>query len=195
VADAHRDFDRAGSGLQPDETALATAPIVENWHFALVSRGAQARQFLALTGDVTGHPRYPGISIMHTSALMSVDFRKRWARTANRFYRLGQPRDEKVSLAETLTQGTSSQDRQLLERYVSAFDALPKPTPDQLRAFPKYVSSAHSWYKHLPLLPPGVPFNFYLDPGAGMQRTITSDGSVQIAVRKERGFHYSWNPH
>jgi hypothetical protein len=107
---------------------------------------------------------------------MSFDLGEFLARAARRWRQLGQPRNE------------------LLERYRAALSGVARPTPDQMRAFAQYVSNAHSWYKHLPMLPPGVPFNFYLDPGAGMQRTLTQHGAVEVSVRTNRGFHYSWLP-
>lgn len=64
----------------------------------------------------------------------------------------------------------------------------------QMQQFALFVSNAHSWYKHLPYLPPGEPFQFFLDPGAGMQLVVSSQGSVDATPRAEPGFHYSWLP-
>ena len=79
-----------------------------------------------------------------------------------------------------------------LFQYASLVRNLPRPTPDQMLAFARYVSNAHSWYKHLPWFPPGAPFYFFLDPAAGMQRAVAPNGSVRVSVREEPGFHYSW---
>src|SRR5205085_959036 len=94
----------------------------------------------------------------------------------------GQPR----SAAATLTLS--------LSEYRTLARSLPRPTQLQVREFAKYVAGAHSWYKHLRLLPASVPLQFFLDPAAGMQRTRAADGSVTVAFRHERGFHYSWLP-
>jgi len=79
-----------------------------------------------------------------------------------------------------------------LDRYRAIVRALPAATPQHLRAFADYVAGAHSWYKHLRLLPASAPLQVYLDPGAGMQRIQSSDGGLTVAPREERGFHYSW---
>jgi hypothetical protein len=68
------------------------------------------------------------------------------------------------------------------------------PSHEQIAAFARFVSTAHSWYKHLPTWPPGVPMKFFLDPGAGAQRIIDAGGRVQQVDRLEGGFHYSWLP-
>jgi hypothetical protein len=71
---------------------------------------------------------------------------------------------------------------------------LPRPTAEHTEAFSRFVSHAHSWYKHLPLPPPGGPLLFFLDPGAGMQREVTREGRVRVTSREETGFHHSWVP-
>lgn len=82
--------------------------------------------------------------------------------------------------------------------YVDSVATLPRPTAPQIAEFVEYVATAHSWYKHLPLLPPGLPFAFYLDPNAG--REWIENGSrrrfrdrVPNAPAGER-FHYTWQP-
>lgn len=81
-----------------------------------------------------------------------------------------------------------------LPRYRVLVRSLPRPTLLQMQQFAKFVSNAHSWYKHLPYLPPGLPFQFFLDPGAGMQRAISPQGSINAIPRTECGKHYSWLP-
>ena len=81
-----------------------------------------------------------------------------------------------------------------LPQYRILVRSLPRPTLVQMQQFAQFVSTAHSWYKHLPYLPPGAPFQFFLDPGAGMQLAITPQGSVDARSRAECGFHYSWVP-
>jgi hypothetical protein len=39
-----------------------------------------------------------------------------------------------------------------------------RPTDEQIRSFAHFVSTDHSWYKHLPIGGRGEPFFFYLDP-------------------------------
>ena len=81
-----------------------------------------------------------------------------------------------------------------LPRYRVLVRSLPRPTLLQMQHFAQFVSNAHSWYKHLPYLPPGEPFQFFLDPGAGMQLAVSPQGSVDAMPRAECGFHYSWLP-
>jgi len=70
------------------------------------------------------------------------------------------------------------------------------PSESQIEAFVEYVMAAKSWYKHLPLWPPGVPFYFFIDPWAGLDRLLTLDGRVTHLRRSadQPGFHYSWMP-
>src|SRR6516164_3924843 len=77
--------------------------------------------------------------------------------------------------------------------YLPVIRQLPRPTVAQTERFARYVSSAHSWYKHLPV-DPKVPFVFYLDPGAGMSLVQTQGGEtalVEITDESTR-FHYTW---
>jgi hypothetical protein len=64
------------------------------------------------------------------------------------------------------------------EGYLEVVRALRRPTDVQTDCFARYVSAAHSWYKHLPLAP-WVPFFLFLDPNAGMSLSYTPgpDGS------------------
>ena len=68
------------------------------------------------------------------------------------------------------------------------------PTPEQRRDFVEYVSTAHSWYKHLPHYLPGEPFYFFLDKFSAWDLVALEDGSYEIAEREEQGFHYSAIP-
>jgi hypothetical protein len=85
----------------------------------------------------------------------------------------------------------------LSEDYLEVVRALPRPTEGQTDCFARYVSSAHSWYKHLPLAP-RVPFFLFLDPTAGMSLTYTHspDGTfpcrVQEITDESTRFHYTW---
>ena len=78
-----------------------------------------------------------------------------------------------------------------LEEYLALGRDLPLPTSEQRRNFVEYVSSAHSWYKHLTRFLPGAPFYFYMDKFAGCDCVSLEDGSFAIAERETQGFHYS----
>jgi hypothetical protein len=80
-----------------------------------------------------------------------------------------------------------------LRRYLELASRLPRPTEGQIAAFVEHLCYAHSWYKHLPILPPGRPFHFFLDPGAGMSRVVRSDGQFGAQPRSsEECYHHSW---
>jgi len=81
-----------------------------------------------------------------------------------------------------------------LEEYRALVRSLPLPTPQQVRQFARYVAEAHSWYKHLRLLPANTPIQTFIDPAAGMQLVRGADGRVSAQVREKPGFHYSWLP-
>lgn len=75
--------------------------------------------------------------------------------------------------------------------YRATIAALPRPRQEQIESYVEFVSNAHSWYKHLPMYPPGRSFYFYLDPSAGMHRTVGVDGRLRCVASETRGFHYS----
>ena len=81
-------------------------------------------------------------------------------------------------------------------RYRQLIDPLPIPTAEQTESFAAHVVGAHSWYKHLPCDPPGVPFVVFLDPNAGRKLILNADGGEEYRDRvdeRER-FHYTWMP-
>jgi hypothetical protein len=84
--------------------------------------------------------------------------------------------------------------RLTLAQYRALVRPLPAPTPQQVRRFARYVAEAHSWYKHLRLLPANTPIQTFIDPAAGMQLVRAADGGVSAEVREKHGFHYSWLP-
>jgi hypothetical protein len=81
-----------------------------------------------------------------------------------------------------------------LRQYVNLLSGVPLPTQQQKQNFVEYVSHAHSWYKHLPLYPPGAPFYFFIDKYAGCDRLVSKDGTAMLRERAEHGFHYSEYP-
>ncbi len=70
-----------------------------------------------------------------------------------------------------------------LSKYRQIVSDLSRPSKKQIDNFVRFVSEAHSWYKHLPLLPPGATFQFFVDPFSGIDRILQPDGKV---VHKER---------
>jgi hypothetical protein len=80
-----------------------------------------------------------------------------------------------------------------LHQYVNLLERVPLPTQQQKQTFMEYVSHAHSWYKHLPLYPPGVPFYFFIDKYAGCDRFVSKDGTGILKERTEGGFHSNYS--
>jgi hypothetical protein len=62
--------------------------------------------------------------------------------------------------------------------YAELVAALPLPTLEQTWAFAEHVADNHSWYKHLPLFPPGATFVFFLAPHVGEEIERTDTGYV-----------------
>src|SRR5262245_9987099 len=62
--------------------------------------------------------------------------------------------------------------------YAELIAALPLPTPEQTAAFAHHVAENHSWYKHLPVFPPGATFVFFLNPHACEEVEQTDSGFV-----------------
>lgn len=81
-----------------------------------------------------------------------------------------------------------------IDAYRALTGAVAAPTDSQIEAFADYVASVHSWYKHLPLQPPGVDFHFYIDPNAGMDQLVHVSGEVTVRARTPDtdSFHYGW---
>ena len=83
-------------------------------------------------------------------------------------------------------------------RYLAEVRRLPRPSHAQVDAFVEHVAIAHSWYKHLPLVPPGERFSFYLNPNAGREWVAAEAGGryrdrTSDTSQRER-FHYTWQP-
>ena len=79
-----RDLERIHRGKHPDLERLAEAPTLHGWG---VGRRAEA----CLVGTMIGHPKIADGSIGATSGLWLVAPGLGYARSLNRFYRLGQP--------------------------------------------------------------------------------------------------------
>ncbi len=81
-----------------------------------------------------------------------------------------------------------------LGEYRRVVEAILPPTGQQIEDFASFVSEAKSWYKHLPLLPPGQPFWFFIDPWAGLDRILEQHGQVVYVNRTSDTpqFHYTW---
>ena len=72
------------------------------------------------------------------------------------------------------------------EEYAALHRDVPIPSALQRANFVEYITTAHSWYKHLPRYLPGAPFYLFIDrfAGCGWQAGF-------FVEKKERGEHYS----
>lgn len=82
----------------PEPQDISDAPLLSHWAPGIAWHGD-----LVLTGHVTGHPRL-GATWIHTSPLMGLDPRGRWARSWSRWYRLGETMGEEHRLDYWLAQ-------------------------------------------------------------------------------------------
>lgn len=86
------DFESYLRGEEPPPSELACAPLLEGWRAALVKPNVEHDTLPAvfvLVGYVSGHPLYTSARTIHTSQLIWLDRHRKWARTWNRIYRLG----------------------------------------------------------------------------------------------------------
>jgi hypothetical protein len=81
------DLNALAVGWRPSAGQLEQAPILNEWIWALDPDTHE----LVLQGCVSGHPILPD-GLVTTSAVMAAGLTDRWARTFNRFYRLGEAR-------------------------------------------------------------------------------------------------------
>lgn len=91
-AQLKRDFESYLSGAQPSPEQLACAPLLENWQAVIRQfRVASDSLCMVLSGSVVNHPLLDHDKSIHTSQLIWLDRNRKWARTWNRVYRLGEP--------------------------------------------------------------------------------------------------------
>jgi len=78
--------------------------------------------------------------------------------------------------------------------YLASVRLLPAPSPRQIENFVRFAGGAKSWYKHLPVRPPGGPMCFFLDANAGRDRLRRRGHRVLYRDRtaQTEKLHYSW---
>ena len=93
------------------------------------------------------------------------------------------------SLKSIFQQGQSEQIPIMdLPAYRALFLNYSKPSLKQIGDFVNFVCHAKSWYKHLPYLPPGEPYHFYLDHYAGWKCMRRFGGKVSFIKHKQEEF-------
>lgn len=128
--------------------------------------------------------------------LIHIRVRHRIAKMRSELARGRQSETARIIDAYTASQRSLVKGSLDLAGYRETLSRVERPTNEQMLAFAEYVASAHSWYKHLPLIPPGDPFVFYLDPQAGMDLVVLEDGRIDYLERREGDdhMHYNWRP-
>jgi hypothetical protein len=83
------------------------------------------------------------------------------------------------------------EDRPAMSRdeYELLIGELPMPRQKQIREFAAAVAAWCDWHQCLSLLPPGAAFRFYLDPRAGMDRVVLTNGVTAFLPREEGAAH------
>jgi hypothetical protein len=66
----------------PSKATLRASPLLDQWSYGFIP-------VPCLVGTLYDHPMLGNRPCVHTSELVVIDQRKRWARTWSRFYRLG----------------------------------------------------------------------------------------------------------
>lgn len=97
TAQLKRDFGSYLKGGEPSPVELACAPLLENWRTAVMQFRREQDllpSVLVLVGRVTKHPQHSDARTIHTSQLIWLDRNRKWARTWNRLYRLGDPSED-----------------------------------------------------------------------------------------------------
>jgi hypothetical protein len=87
-----RAFQSYMNGETPPQAEMEQAPLLENWRVLIVQVKRDMEEFMlpVLAGSVTGHPQVGDSLTIRTSQLVWLDRDRRWARTWNRIYRLGE---------------------------------------------------------------------------------------------------------
>ncbi|MFI5002537.1 MAG: DUF6634 family protein [Reyranellales bacterium] len=94
-----RAFESYLDGETPPPLELARAPLLENWRATIVHikcEGDPLRMLPVLVGSVAGHPRLGEGRTIRTSQLIWLDRNRKWARTWNRVYRLGERAGDEI---------------------------------------------------------------------------------------------------
>jgi hypothetical protein len=65
-----------------------------------------------------------------------------------------------------------------MDRYFELCRRRRRPTEEQCLAYVEHLSQAHTWWKHLPLIGEGEPFNLHLAPNGHRAEVERLDGTV-----------------
>lgn len=85
-------------GHAPRSIELARAPLLKDWHANLIyerieTPSSAVLNAMSLSGRVTGHPQRADGELITTTTLVWLDRHRKWARTKQCLYRLGDRAD------------------------------------------------------------------------------------------------------
>jgi hypothetical protein len=83
-------------GEVPSQLTLLQAPTIEHWEAAVRRRGDDF--VMIIRGHVCKHPDIADGEDIHTSPVVWVDRKERFARTINRIYALGESAEREIPL-------------------------------------------------------------------------------------------------
>ena len=163
---------------------------------------ASSHTFVELMGRALGHSGGDGatlVALLHRAAMLRNRIGRPERPRQTKRQRCGvPPTPTSIDVAVHRRLGFSILSRGLMpppaeinlyRPYLAAVTAHPPPTRRQLIDFADYLSTAHSWYKHLSN-PPGEPFLVYFDPSVMMAWERPANAYREIR-RGETGCHYS----
>jgi hypothetical protein len=84
------------SGETPAPAEMAQAPLLGNWRVVVGHGAANPWMRPFLVGRVAGHPQRDDTERIRTSQLVWIDRNRKWARTWNRVYRLGERAGDQI---------------------------------------------------------------------------------------------------
>lgn len=135
------------------------------------------------------------------SRALHVDPAQRWPSASAMVQALADSAGVTPRFIDPAAQSVGNEDEAVKEQlrlgaYRELFAGTTRPGSGQVDDFVTFVAGKHSWYKHLPLTPPGSLFTFFLDPCAGTQWVTDADGVEGPAdiVDMSTMFHYSMMP-
>ena len=96
MKDLLRDIECYTCGEEPSPLLMLRMPRLENWATAVRRRGKAF--VMVVTGDVRGHHGIPDGEPISTSAVVWFDRHRRWVRTHNRVYALGEPEGVEIPI-------------------------------------------------------------------------------------------------
>jgi hypothetical protein len=84
-------------GEEPSSDAMAKASKLNRWA-PVISRGRVGGYVMTLVGEVSAHPTIADGKVTETREIVWLDRKRRWARTRNRLWLLGEPEGTEIAV-------------------------------------------------------------------------------------------------